>query len=175
MATMTLGGLWHGAGWTFVLWGLFHGGLLCAHRALEPVLARVCPVDRGPRSLWYWIRVAVFFHLVCFGWLLFRAEDLTQVGVMLLACITEISTRLSDTVWPPPCGPRAEISTFSAIGLLVVCAALFLVQLKQLVSGRLEFVPSLRTGTRAGLYVSAILAFLWFGATNGAAFIYFAF
>jgi alginate O-acetyltransferase complex protein AlgI len=117
----------------------------------------------------------VLFHLICFGWLLFRAESVTQVGVMLLACVTEISTRLSDTVWPPPCGPRAQISTFSAIGFCAVCAALLVVQLKQLAVGRLEFVPSLGTGTRAGLYVVAIIAFLWFGSTNGAAFIYFAF
>lgn len=65
MVTMLLGGLWHGANWTFVFWGAYHGALLLAHRAVQPHWAPL-PVA---------LRRAVTFALVLLGWVLFRAED----------------------------------------------------------------------------------------------------
>ena len=80
-ATMVLGGLWHGAAWTFVAWGAFHGTLLVLHRFLS--------LERGvsvPDTLvGRWISRIVMFHLVGFGWLLFRAESLSQVSTVLSA------------------------------------------------------------------------------------------
>ena len=69
--TMLLGGLWHGAAWTFVAWGAFHGGLLVVHRALGGLLPDLGKLGRG-------VNVIVMFHLTCLGWLLFRAESLGQ-------------------------------------------------------------------------------------------------
>ncbi len=65
MATMLLGGLWHGAAWTFVLWGAFHGTGLSLEHALGGRL-------RAPG----WLRWLVTFNLVVFGWILFRSQDL---------------------------------------------------------------------------------------------------
>ena len=83
--TMVLGGLWHGAGWTFILWGAYHGLLLASHRLLASLRR-----DTPPATPWMVRAQAVlgplvFFHLVCLGWLLFRAESLQQVGQMLAA------------------------------------------------------------------------------------------
>ena len=78
MLTMLLGGLWHGAGWTFVCWGLYHGLLLCAYRPFEK---RIDEQEQGILR-----RIAstfFFFNLVCIGWLFFRAESLPQVWVFL--------------------------------------------------------------------------------------------
>jgi D-alanyl-lipoteichoic acid acyltransferase DltB (MBOAT superfamily) len=75
MLTMVLGGLWHGASWTFVIWGLYHGLILCAFR-----LAGVRDPAGGPRRL---LRIVVMFHLACLGWLFFRASTLTAAGAML--------------------------------------------------------------------------------------------
>ncbi|HEU5478832.1 MAG TPA: MBOAT family O-acyltransferase, partial [Candidatus Tumulicola sp.] len=68
MLTMLLGGLWHGAQWTFVAWGAYHGVLL----SIERILGIGRPEDRpsGPR---YVARVAVTFVVVSLGWVLFRA------------------------------------------------------------------------------------------------------
>jgi hypothetical protein len=77
---MLLGGLWHGAAWTFVLWGLFHGLLLAAYRAF---LRR-----RLPGGWWRPLRVVVMFHLACAGWLLFRAADLAQASAFARAMVT---------------------------------------------------------------------------------------
>lgn len=71
-----LTGLWHGASWNFVLWGLYYGALLLLERF---VLAR--PLARAPKVL----RWAVTFALVLAGWVLFYYGDLSDAGVHLLA------------------------------------------------------------------------------------------
>ena len=68
MLTMLLGGLWHGAAWTFVLWGGYHGAWLAAHRF-------VSRADGPPRTP-PWLRRVVSFHLIALGWVLFRAGRL---------------------------------------------------------------------------------------------------
>jgi alginate O-acetyltransferase complex protein AlgI len=74
MITMLLGGLWHGASWTFVAWGLYHGVILCAFRILG--VRDISPAT----SRWRWaVRVFVMFHLTCLGWLLFRADSFDAV------------------------------------------------------------------------------------------------
>jgi alginate O-acetyltransferase complex protein AlgI len=65
MLTMLLGGLWHGANWTFVAWGAYHGLLLCAHRVWRPA------VERIPRVA----RQLLMFLCAVFGWVLFRSTD----------------------------------------------------------------------------------------------------
>ena len=72
--TMFLGGLWHGANWTFALWGLYHGSLLALERAF-----------RG-RAFLAWpriIRVVLTFVLVQVGWVLFRCPTLDQAAAVL--------------------------------------------------------------------------------------------
>jgi alginate O-acetyltransferase complex protein AlgI len=70
--TMLLGGLWHGAAWTFVLWGAFHGAGLAGEHALGGRL-------RVPG----WLRWLVTFNLVVFGWILFRSPSLDLAGGFL--------------------------------------------------------------------------------------------
>lgn len=83
--TMVLGGIWHGAGWTFVVWGVFHGLLLVVYRT-------VAPRDRDrPTSgrLGTVLRAGLMFHLACIGWLVFRATSLSQAGGMLKKMMTD--------------------------------------------------------------------------------------
>jgi len=78
MITMLLGGLWHGAAWTFVLWGGFHGIILVLYRALWPNSDKV-------RLRWWasLLQGVLMFHIVCFSWLIFRAQNLTTIGIFL--------------------------------------------------------------------------------------------
>jgi alginate O-acetyltransferase complex protein AlgI len=75
MLTMVLGGLWHGAAWNFVLWGFYQGLLLIGHRWFVGPAAKSF---EGP-LLQRLPRMAFFFVFVCFGWLLFRANSLSQI------------------------------------------------------------------------------------------------
>ena len=66
--TMVLGGLWHGAAWTFLAWGALHGGVQVVER-----IGRAAFGDR--RVLHPVLGVLITFHIVCLGWILFRAEN----------------------------------------------------------------------------------------------------
>ena len=70
LLVMLLGGLWHGAAWTFVIWGGLHGTLL----ALERTRGKTALYDRLPRP----VRVCATFMLVSIGWVFFRAADLGE-------------------------------------------------------------------------------------------------
>jgi D-alanyl-lipoteichoic acid acyltransferase DltB (MBOAT superfamily) len=75
MITMLLGGLWHGAGWTFVAWGGLHGaGQAIGHRRRSRRIARGSP--ELDDSLIAQVRQRVVtFHIVCLGWVFFRATS----------------------------------------------------------------------------------------------------
>ena len=101
--TMLLGGLWHGAAWTFVVWGAYQGAILVIYRLFERRDGRVDrrspapPPTRGPtptRGAWPLRRilgVLVMFLLACIGWLFFRAESLGQVGAMASRLLVDAS------------------------------------------------------------------------------------
>ncbi|MBM3288921.1 MAG: MBOAT family protein [Candidatus Hydrogenedentes bacterium] len=84
LLTMTLGGLWHGAAWHFVAWGVWHGLLLVGERAL--------PWNRGERTSVSRIgRLAasiLVFHGIALGWVLFRCESVADVHIMLTGIVT---------------------------------------------------------------------------------------
>ena len=75
--TMLLGGLWHGANWTFVLWGAWHGGLL----AIERYFGRNAQGKSWPVLL----QVSRTMLFVIIGWVFFRAENIGAAGRMLAA------------------------------------------------------------------------------------------
>lgn len=70
MLTMLLGGLWHGAGFFFILWGVYHGLLLIIYRAvpIDKYLVRLLGAKIGKLAA-----IFLFFHLVCIGWIFFRS------------------------------------------------------------------------------------------------------
>jgi len=67
--TMLLGGIWHGANWTFVLWGAWHGTLLC----IERVFGVKADASGFRVSRWGWT-----FLFVLLGWVMFRADSVSQ-------------------------------------------------------------------------------------------------
>lgn len=81
MLTMLLGGLWHGAAWTFIIWGAWHGLLLMAYRLVGTERFEGPPSSRASE----WLQMAVMFHLVCIGWVFFRADSFGQAIGLLAA------------------------------------------------------------------------------------------
>jgi D-alanyl-lipoteichoic acid acyltransferase DltB (MBOAT superfamily) len=87
MITMVLGGLWHGAAWTFVAWGAFQGIGLVTEHAL------------GGRIKWPgWLRWLVTFHLIVLGWVLFRAPSLGDAWTFL----KRLGSMGPPTLWTAP-------------------------------------------------------------------------
>ena len=83
MLTMLLGGLWHGAAWTFVVWGAIHGGFLSIEhfrRSRREARGLADPPDTFLRRVGARL---VTFHIVCLAWVFFRAESFTNAGEVL--------------------------------------------------------------------------------------------
>mgnify|MGYP000279351987 FL=1 len=80
--TMLLGGLWHGAAWTFVAWGAFHGAII----TLTHYLANLAIFQRFNRSNTLWVsglKWAITFYLILIGWVFFRATDIQSAFTII--------------------------------------------------------------------------------------------
>ncbi len=155
MATMVLGGLWHGASWTFVVWGFYQGLLLVVWRFVG---ARVRVPDTALVRFVQWL---VFFHLVCLGWLIFRARSFDQIVDFLRAIFIG----------------RMRFDKAQTLGanLLILVAPLVGMQLIQHFTKKLGFVLELPAPTRGLIYASMLVGIVLFGQFQGNDFIYFQF
>ena len=88
LITMLLGGLWHGASVSFILWGALHGVALAVHKFVMNHFSSFKPLGSEMKPWRRVIGVLVTFHLVCFGWILFRADSMQTVGEMLTQIFT---------------------------------------------------------------------------------------
>lgn len=90
--TMFLGGLWHGASWNFVLWGMLHGVALSLHKGWQSLTGH----GRGYRSSGFrrLFGVLFTFHFVCFCWIFFRHAELTPALDMLKQIFTVFRPQL---------------------------------------------------------------------------------
>jgi D-alanyl-lipoteichoic acid acyltransferase DltB (MBOAT superfamily) len=162
--TMFLGGLWHGAAWTFVIWGVYQGILLIIHRLLEPLLKRVPePKTIFGRRLYFALRVIFFFHLICLGWLVFRAMSMGQVFSMLHSLIFNFH-------FIPGIG--IEHTVFKMIFYLWI---LLFLQLLQYRTGNRMVVIEWPKPVRFAFYSAVLLLMMTFGVLGQNQFIYFQF
>ena len=94
IVTMALGGLWHGAGWTFVIWGLLHGSYLAINHLWRALVARLRPANNNAAPAPWWRRaclhalsVVITFLAVSFAWVFFRAPDFDSAMALASAML----------------------------------------------------------------------------------------
>ena len=118
-ASMLLCGLWHGAAWTFVLWGAYHGLLLALHRYFigEKKWGRESRFLKSGAGLLFSILVTQI--LVFFGWLIFRAESFNNMAEYIHAII-------NSTV------PYSSITEFAIIAGIIGLIALFILMMNKM-------------------------------------------
>lgn len=156
MITMVLGGLWHGAAWTFVLWGSLHGAVL----ALERWLGGRKPVAETEPPGWAtWWRRLLIFHIVCLGWVLFRSDS--------LGTATSVLSRLGEWGPAPSVTPAVVALIVGGIGVQFLPSSLR-------VSIRSGFAR-LRPVTMAAVLGGLLLILDSLGPEGVAPFIYFQF
>ena len=80
LITMLIGGLWHGAGFRFILWGAMHGVALVFHKLWMNLLPQKNENLKWIKSLFSWI---ITFHFICFCWIFFRAENMKIANEVL--------------------------------------------------------------------------------------------
>ena len=115
IVTMLLGGLWHGAAWRFVLWGGWHGASLAVHKWF---MAHVPGFKAQGADMPRWRRIigiVVTFHVVCFGWIMFRASDLQTARNMLSQIFTDFKPELI----PQVVSGYAAVMGLMAVGYLL--------------------------------------------------------
>ena len=94
LITMVLGGLWHGAAVRFVLWGALHGVALAVHKMWLAVVPRAKADGKDMNPLFRILGFVLTFNIVCLGWLLFRAEDMQTVHLMLYQIFHSFNTSI---------------------------------------------------------------------------------
>ncbi len=155
--TMLIGGLWHGANWTFIVWGAFHGAILCLYRIFEK--------SKNPSQETTWppkfIQMIVMFHLICFSWLLFRADSLTQV-------IEMTSLLMSDFTISPFAVSVLGMIAFYVTPLLIFEA--WMERKKDLLS-----LLNVHWGVRGMVYLYVVYMIIFFPPPTASEFIYFQF
>jgi alginate O-acetyltransferase complex protein AlgI len=156
LLTMLIGGFWHGANWTFVVWGAIHGVGLAGERfASEGKSAPAAP------SRWdVWLKRIWIFHLVCLAWIFFRAQSVGD-AFHYLASLTKWN-------WRPE---------YQTAALLVGGYALLLLLMDVLNERRGEEYLFERTSpwVRIGVGLALIGIILFFTGNQSNAFIYFQF
>ena len=143
LITMALGGLWHGAGWNYLLWGVLHGVWMDLELATEKFRAR------WPR----WLGVLITFHVVVFLWIPFRAPS--------IAALTTMLSRMTTAPWDINTPTQIAVLTF---GFLLLQKPLF-----SLV--RAERVDTLKPVAEVGLAAAMVWLLLAYGMARDS-FIY---
>jgi alginate O-acetyltransferase complex protein AlgI len=157
LLTMLLGGLWHGANWTFVVWGAIQGSGLAIERFVFGRRQEGLAPVRSWRKVFRWV---LTFHVVCLSWVFFRADSISKAWEML--------GTLGHFSWSPD---------FAAAWLfLAILGGLgFLIDLKMEHDGSEYIFQYDSFPVRIGAAMTAIVVLLLFSASGKNAFIYFQF
>lgn len=123
MITMLLGGLWHGAGWNFVIWGALHGGFLVINQLWQDA-ARRLPL-RLPAPLGRVLAVTLTFLCVVFAWVYFRAPDIATANRLILGMLGHWGVALPDGVMSR-LGPLAPLLTGAGVASYLGHGAFFM-------------------------------------------------
>ena len=91
---MLLGGLWHGAAVRFILWGALHGVALALHKMWLAVVPGAKMLGKDMNPVMRLMGILFTFHLVCLGWLVFRADSMQSAGLMLHQIFAAFDTKL---------------------------------------------------------------------------------
>lgn len=156
--TMVLGGLWHGAAWTFVIWGAIHATVLAGER-LVGEWRQTEPTDLKQAQLLHVARWIVTFHIVCLAWIFFRAESLDHALDFLQGMLSARSG--------PPIPTAVLVIVVASLGFQFIPR-----HFGHKVRKRLSILhPSLQAGL-LGVWIALVVAL---GPQGVAPFIYFQF
>lgn len=154
LVTFVVSGIWHGANWTFLCWGCLHGIFLCLEKALG--IGKI--QYSGFKKFYHW---AITFILVCFAWILFRANNMSDAVSVVIGILTNIDT------------PKPEYANFIAIGLALT--VLFIKDFSDEFKWKIRVAESKSWLVRHIYLILMIAYIILFGVLGGDQFIYFQF
>lgn len=154
--TFILGGLWHGASWTFIVWGFFHALVLIVYQVAGKYHSRKIQIPSV-------VQIIIFFHVTCFGWMIFRAESMSHLLEMAYAFLHPWENFvLGDLV--------------NAVKDIAFYTWIFIgVQIFQWHKNDLLAVYKMHYFVKAIFYFVCLMLFVLYGVTDAQEFIYFQF
>ena len=154
LITFTISGLWHGANWTFVIWGILHGFILCAERACGIAKKQF----RGWKKLMHWFMT---FGVICLGWVFFRANNLSDSVAIFRGMFTNMGI------------PYLRLADWAAIAIAI--AIMLFKECNEEFNWNIHISDSKSWLVRHLYIVCFICYIILFGVLNGDQFIYFQF
>lgn len=182
MATMVLGGLWHGANWTFIVWGGLHGAFLCANHAFQWVSRKLGIAGCAPGWLTAPLGVLLTFFMVVIAWVYFRAPNLAAAN-SIVAAMAGIATPAE---WPDVLNEQSALVfiAYLMLSAMIVWLCPNAYELADLVENRikLEGAGGRRLGAMLCISGAAVCVLLFaaslattFGTNVNSPFLYFQF
>ena len=179
LVVFLLSGLWHGASWTFVVWGALHGFYLVSGVAIRALRARFF-ASAGEMTGYAsrLVKTLFTFHLVAIAWIFFRADSLHEAIWMIGRILADIAhpAEVIEQLRHPPFGPWEPIFTVFnlrlSLLLIIAMEAVQLLQHKKRDSRGFDYAP---VWVRWAAYYGVILVILWIGDLGAKSFIYFQF
>ena len=162
-------GLWHGANWTFVIWGGLHGFYLLfsiISAGIRERVSRALGLLSRP-ELQRWVQVIITFHLVLLAWVFFRANTVGDAWYILTHLFTDWRLPQGELLW----GMRRADFLISLLGI----AFMEVVHLGQRYGRTPPQLANQRPAVRVMAYTALVLCIVLFGKFSASQFIYFQF
>lgn len=159
MIVFTVSGLWHGAAYTFIIWGAMHGACMVIERL---VYGDKIKTITNKFSLTNALRWTVTFAIVNFAWIFFRVNNLSDVMTIFQKIFTNTGRIFID----------ADTMVYAFMFAILVFAVDFV---DEYYSGKVRLLNSRYTIVRWATYIALVMMVLLFGVLDGGSFIYFQF
>ena len=159
MIVFTVSGLWHGAAYTFIIWGALHGGCMVIERLVYGDKMKTIPSKFCLGNI---LRMAVTFTIVNFAWIFFRVGNLEDVITVYRKIFTEPGSLFMD----------ADTLLYAFLFGALVFVVDFV---DEYFNGKVSLINSRYVVVRWSTYVALVMMILLFGVLDGGSFIYFQF
>jgi len=194
--TFLISGIWHGANWTFITWGILHGMYIIIGMISKPVRDTITRLTRIVRfqSLHRALQMTITFILVMFAWIFFRANSINDAGRMIGGILNGLLSSVRSLLFHDFTGIQLfskimirktnaiTIFGFNSKQYLIEMTILFislgLLAMTEIIQREDDFIAMIskkRTIFRWSLYLIILLSILLFGMYSNTQFIYFNF
>lgn len=159
MLVFTISGLWHGAAYTFVIWGALHGACMVIERL---VYGSKIKAISDKFSFANFFRLAITFSIVNFAWIFFRLSNINDVALVFRKIFTEPGNLFID----------ADTMVYAFVFVVLIFIVDFV---EEYFNGKIKLMSNRHAEVRWASYIIMVSMILLFGVLDGGSFIYFQF